>query len=198
MTTALAALGAIAVPVGLVAATAGAPIESSTATSSEASATNTSFLEGQLGLVQARANAEAVRFQPQAAPAQPVVIETTTTAAPPTTAAPTITAAPAPAPAPAPEPEPEPAATGGGYGDPADPATWDRLAQCEASGNWATNTGNGYYGGLQFSLSSWEAVGGTGYPHQASRATQIEMGQRLHAQGGWGHWPGCARQLGYL
>lgn len=75
-------------------------------------------------------------------------------------------------------------------------SVWDRLAQCESGGNWAANTGNGYYGGLQFSLSSWQAVGGTGYPHQASRDTQIAMGERLRSQGGWGHWPTCSRKIG--
>ena len=48
-------------------------------------------------------------------------------------------------------------------------SVWDRLAQCESGGNWSINTGNGYYGGLQFSLSTWRAYGGDGYPHQASR-----------------------------
>ena len=75
-------------------------------------------------------------------------------------------------------------------------SVWDRLAQCEAGGNWAINTGNGYYGGLQFSAQSWHAVGGTGLPHQASRETQIAMGERLRAAQGWGAWPGCAAKLG--
>jgi hypothetical protein len=73
---------------------------------------------------------------------------------------------------------------------------WLDLAQCEAGGNWAANTGNGYYGGLQFSLGSWEAVGGTGYPHEHSRDHQIEMGRRLQAQQGWGAWPHCSEKLG--
>ena len=73
---------------------------------------------------------------------------------------------------------------------------WDQLAQCESGGNWAINTGNGYYGGLQFNLGTWQSYGGTGYPHQASPATQIEMGQRLQAAQGWGAWPACARRLG--
>lgn len=77
-----------------------------------------------------------------------------------------------------------------------DDSVWDRLAQCESGGNWSINTGNGYYGGLQFSLSSWRAVGGSGYPHENSRETQIEMGKRLQASGGWGHWPACSRKLG--
>jgi LysM repeat protein len=75
-------------------------------------------------------------------------------------------------------------------------SVWTQLAACESGGNWAANTGNGYYGGLQFSLSSWRAVGGSGYPHEASAATQIAMGQRLQAQQGWGAWPGCAAALG--
>lgn len=73
---------------------------------------------------------------------------------------------------------------------------WDRLAACESGGNWSINTGNGYYGGLQFSLSSWRGVGGQGYPHQASKAEQIRRGEMLRARGGWGHWPACSAKLG--
>jgi hypothetical protein len=75
-------------------------------------------------------------------------------------------------------------------------SAWDALAACESGGNWSINTGNGYYGGLQFSLASWRGVGGSGYPHEASRETQIAMGERLRASGGWGHWPACSRKLG--
>jgi hypothetical protein len=75
-------------------------------------------------------------------------------------------------------------------------SVWDALARCEAGGNWSINTGNGYYGGLQFSASSWRAVGGTGLPHQHSRETQIAMGERLRAAQGWGAWPSCSRKLG--
>lgn len=75
-------------------------------------------------------------------------------------------------------------------------SVWDRLAQCESGGNWQINTGNGYYGGLQFSLSSWRGVGGSGYPHQASREEQIKRGELLKASGGWGHWPACSSKLG--
>jgi hypothetical protein len=124
---------------------------------------------------------------------------TTTTTAAPTT---TTTTAPAPAPTvapPAPKaPVVQPSATSSGYNDPSNPAAWDRIASCESGGNWALSTGNGYYGGLQFSLSSWRSVGGTGYPNQASRETQIAMGQRLyHSGGGWSHWPACSSKLGY-
>lgn len=74
---------------------------------------------------------------------------------------------------------------------------WDSLAKCESGGNWAINTGNGYYGGLQFNLGTWRAYGGTGYPHQASRETQIAVATRLRdATGGYGSWPGCAAKLG--
>ena len=73
---------------------------------------------------------------------------------------------------------------------------WDRLAACESGGNWSINTGNGYYGGLQFSLSSWRAVGGSGYPHRAGRAEQIRRGRRLKARQGWGAWPSCSSRLG--
>jgi LysM repeat protein len=77
-----------------------------------------------------------------------------------------------------------------------DGSVWDRLAICEAGGNWAINTGNGYYGGLQFTLSSWAAVGGSGYPNQASREEQISRGQMLQARQGWGAWPACSAKLG--
>lgn len=73
---------------------------------------------------------------------------------------------------------------------------WDRLAQCESGGNWSINTGNGYYGGLQFTLSTWQSVGGSGYPHQASRSEQIKRGQILQARSGWGQWPACTAMLG--
>ena len=69
---------------------------------------------------------------------------------------------------------------------------WDRIAACESGGNWHANTGNGYYGGLQFTVSSWRAVGGTGRPDQASRETQITMAERLQRLQGWGAWPVCS------
>lgn len=81
--------------------------------------------------------------------------------------------------------------------DPSSDATWDELAECETSGNWSANTGNGYYGGLQFAASTWRSVGGTGLPHQHSRATQIEKGKQLQAERGWTPWPTCARKLGW-
>jgi uncharacterized protein YabE (DUF348 family) len=85
---------------------------------------------------------------------------------------------------------------------PAPPAStsglnWDALAKCEAGGNWAINTGNGYYGGLQFNLGTWQAYGGSGLPSNASRETQIAIATKLrNASGGYGAWPGCAAALG--
>ena len=73
---------------------------------------------------------------------------------------------------------------------------WDRLAQCESGGNWAINTGNGYYGGLQFSLQTWQGYGGSGMPHENSREAQIAVAQRVLASQGWGAWPSCSSQLG--
>ncbi len=74
---------------------------------------------------------------------------------------------------------------------------WDALAQCESGGNWAINTGNGYYGGLQFSLGTWRAYGGTGLPSQHSREAQIAIAIKVrNAAGGYGAWPGCAARLG--
>jgi uncharacterized protein YabE (DUF348 family) len=76
-------------------------------------------------------------------------------------------------------------------------SVWDHLAQCEAGGNWATNTGNGYYGGLQFSLGTWRAYGGSGLPSNASRLTQIAIATKIrNASGGYGAWPACAASLG--
>mgnify|MGYP000843717272 CR=1 FL=1 len=78
----------------------------------------------------------------------------------------------------------------------ADSATWDALAQCESGGNWSINTGNGFYGMYQFTLETWQSLGGTGYPHEADAATQTAMAKKLQAQAGWGQWPGCADKLG--
>lgn len=78
-------------------------------------------------------------------------------------------------------------------------STWDRLAQCESGGNWSTNTGNGYYGGLQFSASTWRAFGGTKYAPTANLATreqQIDIAKKVQAQQGWGAWPACTAKLG--
>jgi hypothetical protein len=68
---------------------------------------------------------------------------------------------------------------------------WDKIAKCESGGNWHINTGNGYYGGLQFSAATWKSVGGPGLPHQYSREVQIKYAKILQARSGWGQWS-CA------
>jgi uncharacterized protein YabE (DUF348 family) len=73
---------------------------------------------------------------------------------------------------------------------------WDKIAQCESGGNWSINTGNGFYGGLQFTLSTWHAYGGSGMPNQASRAQQIAVAKKVQAAQGWGAWPACTSKLG--
>jgi len=75
-------------------------------------------------------------------------------------------------------------------------SVWDRLAQCESGGNWSINTGNGYYGGLQFLPSTWRANGGSGMPHENSRDEQIRVAENLRAQAGFSPWPACKRKLG--
>ncbi len=117
-----------------------------------------------------------------------VPVETTSTTAPLRSAPPT-TAAPAP---PAPS-APSPPAPSGSH--------WDALAMCEAGGNWSTNTGNGYYGGLQFHSSSWSAYGGLAYApyaHMATREQQIAIGEKIVAAAGGSYsaWPHCRAALG--
>lgn len=72
---------------------------------------------------------------------------------------------------------------------------WDAVAQCESGGNWAESTGNGYYGGLQFSLSTWRAYGGAGLPSENSREAQIAVAEKVLAASGPGQWPVCGRYL---
>jgi hypothetical protein len=89
--------------------------------------------------------------------------------------------------------------------DAGDGSRWDQLAQCESGGNWATNTGNGFGGGLQFmhqrSYSTWLSFGGgefAPHPWEASREQQIDIAERVLASSGWGAWPGCSRKFGWL
>lgn len=81
----------------------------------------------------------------------------------------------------------------------ADGSVWDTIAQCESTGNWAINTGNGFSGGLQFTDSTWQAFGGGEYASQAwqaSREQQIAVAQKVQAAQGWGAWPACTAKLG--
>ncbi|MFF0489936.1 transglycosylase family protein [Nocardia sp. NPDC003482] len=80
-----------------------------------------------------------------------------------------------------------------------DGAIWDALARCESNGNWAINTGNGYYGGIQFDQSTWERQGGLRYAPRADMATreeQIAIAEVTRARQGWGAWPACTSRLG--
>ncbi|MFD8478951.1 transglycosylase family protein [Kitasatospora sp. NPDC059673] len=77
--------------------------------------------------------------------------------------------------------------------------TWDQVAQCESGGDWSINTGNGYYGGLQFSSSTWRAYGGAEYAPRADQATrteQIAVAERVLASQGPGAWPSCSIKAG--
>jgi resuscitation-promoting factor RpfB len=86
--------------------------------------------------------------------------------------------------------------SGGSAPSVASGSAWDKLAQCESGGNWHINTGNGYYGGLQFSLSTWHAYGGSGLPSSHSREEQIAIAKKVQAAAGWGQWPACSRKAG--
>jgi len=100
-------------------------------------------------------------------------------------------------PAAPPPPPPPPSGGGGSVGT----GVWDRLAECESGGNWSINTGNGYYGGLQFSYGTWLAYGGGAYgetANLASRDQQIAVAERLRADSGFHPWPACARKLGLI
>ena len=116
------------------------------------------------------------------------------TPAPVVVAAPVAPAPVAPAPvAPAPvAPAPPPPTYSGS-------SVWDDLARCESGGNWSINTGNGYYGGLQFSYDTWHGYDGgefAEYPHQATREEQIIVAERLRAARGYAPWPACRTKLG--
>lgn len=78
-------------------------------------------------------------------------------------------------------------------------SVWDELAQCEATGDWHINTGNGYSGGLQFNAQTWQAYGGGEYApqaYQASREQQIAIAEKVQAAQGWGAWPACTASMG--
>ena len=73
----------------------------------------------------------------------------------------------------------------------ADSVDWDAVAACESGGNWGTATGNGYYGGLQFTMGTWQSNGGSGSPHNASREEQIRVAENVLQTQGIGAWPTC-------
>ncbi|MDT5010497.1 MAG: resuscitation-promoting factor RpfE [Mycobacterium sp.] len=76
----------------------------------------------------------------------------------------------------------------------ADGVNWDAVAACESGGNWSTSTGNGYYGGLQFTMGTWRANGGSGSPAHASREEQIRVAEHVLATQGIHAWPVCGRR----
>lgn len=82
--------------------------------------------------------------------------------------------------------------------DPSDDKVWIQLAECESHQNWQDDTGNGYFGGLQFSLGAWASVGGGGKPSESSKEEQIMRGKILQSRRGWGPWGGCSKKLGLL
>ena len=124
----------------------------------------------------------------KAAPAPKTTAKTTTAPAPKTTTAPRRRRPPAPAPPPH-RPRRRRDTSG---------LNWDAVAQCESGGNWAINTGNGYYGGLQFSASTWISNGGGVYAPTANLATkdqQIAIANKLYAARGAAPWPTCGKYL---
>lgn len=96
-------------------------------------------------------------------------------------------------PPPPPPPPPRPPVTA-----PASPSqgVWLELRNCESNDNYADDTGNGYYGAYQFSVSTWQNLGFSGLPSDAPPAQQDQAAQELEARSGWSQWPSCARRLG--
>jgi hypothetical protein len=94
-------------------------------------------------------------------------------------------------------PPPAPPASGGPAPEPAG-HDWDAVARCESGGRWSINTGNGFYGGLQFTARTWLAFGGAAYAPRAdlaTRAQQIAVAEKVLAEQGPGAWPTCGRTL---
>jgi hypothetical protein len=129
--------------------------------------------------------ASAVSATPAPAPPAPVVTAPAPVSHPPTIQAPIAGPAPTTPPTPV-----APVVSGGAGG------VWAALRQCESGGNYAENTGNGYYGAYQFSQATWSGLGYPGRPDLAPPATQDQAAQRLQARSGWGQWPACAAALG--
>jgi resuscitation-promoting factor RpfE len=87
-----------------------------------------------------------------------------------------------------------PLALGTGTANAESGVNWDAVAKCESGGNWSIATGNGYYGGLQFTMGTWRANGGSGSPHQASRDEQIRVAENVLRTQGIKAWPVCGRR----
>ena len=121
--------------------------------------------------------------------ASPGPIDADTQPAPAPSAAPTL--GPDTGATPAPTPLPPSTAPTTPPASPDSDAVWDRIAKCESGGVWNINTGNGYFGGLQFSAKTWRGIGGPGLPHEQSREVQIHYAKLLQARYGWGQWS-CA------
>ena len=86
-----------------------------------------------------------------------------------------------------------------GTAEAATESQWDNVAQCESGGNWHINTGNGYYGGLQFAQGTWVSYGGQHYASRAdlaSKSAQIAVAERVLSSQGWGAWPVCSQRRG--
>ena len=101
------------------------------------------------------------------------------------------------------EPNPAPSAAGAATatarstdGGAIPESAWAALRKCESGGNYAINSGNGYYGAYQFAAGTWRKLGYSGLPHEATPATQDEAARQLQNQQGWGPWPACTRKLG--
>lgn len=113
-----------------------------------------------------------------------------------------VAAPPPPAPGPAGAAHPgSPGVIGSGPGDcgPGGEWPWDCVADCESGGRWAVNTGNGFYGGLQFWQPTWEEYGGLAFAPRADlaqRVQQIRVGQEVLAAQGWNAWPVCSKRYG--
>jgi hypothetical protein len=168
-----------------------APVTTETTTTTEAPAVAATPVEGGVDDVD---EVEASEPAPSTTEAPPPTSPPTTAA--PATTAPSTTRAPTTTTTTTAPPAAEQRSSGYAYDDPRSTQVWYDLAGCESGGRWSIDTGNGYYGGLQFSLAAWESVGGTGYPHEHPAEVQIDMGRRLQARQGWGAWPHCSEELG--
>ncbi|HUC37343.1 MAG TPA: transglycosylase family protein [Acidimicrobiales bacterium] len=139
-----------------------------------------------------RVRAERRRARPRDEAVPSLIVSLAVFQVPPPPPAP----APAPPPTPAPAPPPPPPAPATAAASQPSAGTWAELRSCESDDNYSDDTGNGYYGAYQFSLSTWEALGYSGLPSDASPGVQDQAAQELQARSGWGQWPACASELG--